>query len=94
MGRMGFLGGVMKGALILQDGTVVEGEAFGAKAIKYSDIKAMGGINYLPNPAVKISAAIGHTFDRKFVFYDGVVHRPDLRMDNVPFFKVSLDVGW
>jgi hypothetical protein len=72
----------------------LKGEDFGAKAIKYSDIKAMVGINYLPNPAVKISAAIGHTFDRKFVFYDGVLHRPDLRVDNVPFFKVTLDVGW
>ena len=72
----------------------LKGRQFGAKAIKYSDIKAMVGVNYLPVPAVKISTAIGHTFDRKFVFYDGALNRPDLRMDNVPFFKVSLDVGW
>ena len=72
----------------------LKGRQFGDKAIKYSDIKAMAGVNYLPVPAVKISAAIGHTFDRKFVFYDGALYRPDLRMDNVPFFRVSLDVGW
>ena len=72
----------------------LKGRQFGAKAIKYSDIKAMIGVNYLPVPAVKISTAIGQTFDRKFVFYDGALNRPDLRMDNVPFFRVSLDVGW
>jgi hypothetical protein len=72
----------------------LQGRQFGAKAIKYSDIKAMVGVNYLPVPAVKISTAIGQTFNRKFVFYDGALNRPDLRMDNVPFFKVSLDLGW
>jgi hypothetical protein len=72
----------------------LQGRQFGAKAIKYSDIKAMVGFNYLPVPAVKISTAIGQTFNRKFVFYDGALNRPDLRMDNVPFFKVSLDLGW
>jgi hypothetical protein len=72
----------------------LKGRQSGAKAIKYSDIKAMVGVNYLPVPAVKISTAIGHTFDRKFVFYDGALNRPDLRMDNVPFFRASLDVSW
>lgn len=64
----------------------------GAKAIKYIDYKAMAGFNYLPVPAVKISTSVGYAFERKFAFYDTA--RPDLRLDDVPFFKVSLDVGW
>lgn len=66
--------------------------SLGAKAIKYSDYKAMGGFAYLPAPAVKISTSVGYAFERKFAFFDG--NRPDLRVDDVPFLKVSLDVGW
>jgi hypothetical protein len=79
---------------VTSDEYELKGQSFGAKAIKYSDIKAMVGVNYFPVPAVKISTAIGHTFDRKFVFYDGGLYRPNLVMDNVPFFNVSLNVGW
>lgn len=64
----------------------------GAKAIKYSDYKAMAGLNYLPKPAIKISASAGYAFERKFSFYDSV--RAGMRVDDVPFFKVSLDYGW
>lgn len=64
----------------------------GAKAIKYSDYKAMAGINYLPNSSIKLSTSIGYAFDRKFAFFDG--NRSDLRVDDVPFFKLSMDVGW
>lgn len=66
--------------------------AFGAKALKYSDYKAMGGASYILFPDVRISASAGYAFARQFMFYDG--NRPDLRMDNAPFFKVALDVGW
>lgn len=66
--------------------------AIGAKAIKYSDFKAMAGVQYLPAPAVKISTSVGYAFERRFAFFDG--NRPDLRVDDVPFLKVSLDVGW
>jgi hypothetical protein len=66
--------------------------SIGAKAISYSDYKAMAGFNYLPVPALKFSTSIGYAFDRRFVFYDST--RSDLRMNDVPFFKVSLDVGW
>jgi len=66
--------------------------SIGAKAIKYSDYKAMAGVQYLPLPAVKISTSIGYAFERRFAFFDG--DRPDLRMDDAPFLKVSLDVGW
>ena len=72
----------------------LKGQPFGAKGIKYSDVRAMVGANYFPIPAVKISAAIGHTFDRKFVFYDGAFYRPNVVMDNVPFLNLSLNVGW
>jgi len=64
----------------------------GAKAIKYSDYKAMAGVQYLPVPAVKISTSIGYAFERRFAFFDG--NRSDLRVDDAPFLKVSLDVGW
>jgi hypothetical protein len=64
----------------------------GAKVIRYSDYKAMFGINYLPVPAIKLSTSVGYAFERKFVFFDG--DRSDLRMDNAPFLKLSLDVGW
>lgn len=66
--------------------------SLGAKAIKYSDYKAMAGFNYLPVPTVKLSTSVGYAFERRFAFYDAI--RSDLRMDDVPFFKVSLDVGW
>ena len=64
----------------------------GAKAITYGDFKAMAGFNYLPVAAVKLSTSVGYAFERRFAFYDAT--RPDLRVDDVPFFKVSLDVGW
>lgn len=66
--------------------------SLGARAIKYSDYKAMAGCTYLPNSAVKFSASAGYVFERKFSFYDST--RPDMRIDDVPFFKVSLDYGW
>jgi hypothetical protein len=66
--------------------------SLGSKVIKYSDLKAMAGINYLPVREVKLSASAGYAFDRKFAFFDG--NRSDMRMDDVPFFKLSLDVGW
>jgi len=51
------------------------------------------GDQYIPLPAVKLSTSVGcYAFVRKFAFYDG--NRPDLRVDDVPFLKVSLEVGW
>jgi len=64
----------------------------GSKVIKYSDLKAMAGANYLPVPDVKLSTSVGYAFERRFMFFDG--NRPDMRLDDVPFFKLSLDVGW
>jgi hypothetical protein len=66
--------------------------ALGAKVVKYSDYKAMGGVSYLPLPSVKLTTAVGYSFERRFAFFDG--NRPDMRLDDVPFFRVSLDVGW
>ena len=66
--------------------------SLGAKVIKYSDFKAMAGFNYLPSSAIKVSTSAGYAFERKFSFYDST--RPDLRVEDVPFFKVSLDYGW
>ncbi len=66
--------------------------SLGAKAIKYQDYKAMAGLNYLPVPAIKLSTSVGYDFERKFEFYNAT--RPDMRVDDVPFFKLSLDVGW
>jgi hypothetical protein len=66
--------------------------SLGAKVIKYSDFKGLVGASYLPVPAVKLSTTIGYAFERKFAFFDGA--RSDLRVDGVPFMKVSLDVGW
>lgn len=65
---------------------------YDADAIKYSDLKVSGGVNYKPIPPVKISAALGYAFDRQFTFYDG--RRNDMRIDNAPFFRLSLDLGW
>ena len=67
-------------------------DTFGANAMKYSDYKVMGGVGYLPVPGVKVTTAVGYAFDRKFVFYGG--NRNDFRVDDVPFVKVSLDLGW
>lgn len=64
----------------------------GAKAIKYGDYKVMAGLTYLPAPAVRISASLGYAFERKFSFYDSA--RPDLRIDDIPFFRIALDWGW
>jgi len=66
--------------------------SYGGKAIRYSDYKVMGGVQYLPLPSVKISTSLGYAFERRFVFYDG--NRSDLRMDDIPFLKLSLDLGW
>jgi len=66
--------------------------SLGAKAIKYSDYKAMGGVHYRPNPAVTITTSLGYAFERRFTFFDG--NRSGMRMDDIPFVKVSLDVGW
>lgn len=70
----------------------INDRSFGAKAMKYSDYKAMVGADYLPAPAVKFSTSVGYAFDRKIAFFDG--SRPDMRVDDVPFLKISLDVGW
>jgi hypothetical protein len=66
--------------------------SLGAKAMKYSDYKAMGGFAYFPLPDVKLTTSAGYAFERRFAFYDG--NRPDMRIDDVPFFRVSLDMGW
>jgi len=66
--------------------------SIGARAIKYGDYKGMAGFNYMPAPAVKLSTTVGYAFERKFVFYNG--NRPDVRVDDAPFLKISLEVGW
>lgn len=66
--------------------------SLGAKALKYSDYKAMGGCTYLPLPDLKLSTSVGYAFERRFAFYDG--NRSDMRIDDVPFFRVSLEMGW
>ncbi|MBC8017026.1 MAG: hypothetical protein H7X83_00710 [Verrucomicrobia bacterium] len=66
--------------------------AQGAKVIKYRDYRVLGGVDYLPTKQVKLSGAVGYAFDRDFVFYDG--NRSSMRMDNVPFMRLSLDFGW
>lgn len=65
---------------------------FGAKAIKYSDYKAMAGVQFLPTPSAKITTSLGYAFDRRIAFFEGA--RADLRVDDVPFVKLSLEVGW
>jgi len=66
--------------------------AQGAKVIKYRDYKVMGGVDYLPGRNVKLSGAVGYAFGRDFLFYDG--NRPGMTLDNVPFVRLSLDLGW
>ena len=70
----------------IHDATVAAG------AIKYRDLKVMGGVDYLPKPGITCSAAVGYAFDRSFEFYDSA--RSNLRIDDVPFFKLSLEIGW
>ena len=77
---------------ISSDEYEVHDRTIGARAVKYSDFKVLAGVGFLPIPAVKLSTSIGYAFDRRFVFYDSF--RPDLRLDDAPFFRVSLDVGW
>jgi len=66
--------------------------SLGARVIRYRDYKAIGGVEYLPQPAIKLTGALGYAFERNFDFYGG--NRPSLGMDDVPFLKLSLDVGW
>jgi hypothetical protein len=66
--------------------------SLGAKVIKYSDLKAMGGCNYLPTKNMKVITSVGYAFERRFMFFDG--NRNDLRVDDVPFFRVALELGW
>jgi hypothetical protein len=70
----------------LKDGSL------GAKAMKYRDYKVMGGAEYLPIPGTRLTGALGYAFDRSFEFYDGP--RGNMHIDDVPFIKFSLDVGW
>lgn len=67
-------------------------KSHGANALAYREFKTMAGLNYLPDPAIRISTSAGYAFERRFEFYDST--RPDLRLDNVPFFRLSLDIGW
>ncbi|HIJ94944.1 MAG TPA: hypothetical protein HPP94_04255 [Desulfuromonadales bacterium] len=63
-----------------------------ADALKYRDLRIMGGFDYLPKPGITCSAAVGYAFDRSFEFYDSA--RNSLRINDVPFVKLSLDIGW
>lgn len=63
-----------------------------AKVIRYRDYKVMGGVEYLPQPAIRFSMALGYAFGRYFDFYEG--NRPSMRIDDVPFLKLSLEAGW
>ncbi|MDO9068076.1 MAG: DUF6268 family outer membrane beta-barrel protein [Deltaproteobacteria bacterium] len=64
----------------------------GAKALKYSDYKVVGGIEYLPFPETKLTGGLGYAFDRSFEFYDS--GRGTMRIDDAPFIMFSLDLGW
>jgi hypothetical protein len=64
----------------------------GAKALKYRDYKVMGGVEYLALPDTWLTVAAGYAFDRSFEFYDAT--RGNMRIDDAPFIKFSLDVGW
>lgn len=66
--------------------------SYGAKAIKYSDYKCMGGVEYQALADVRFTGSAGYAFDRHFYFYDG--NRQSVAIDNVPFFKLSMDVAW
>ena len=66
--------------------------SLGAKVIRYRDLKVMGGIEYLPSNDVKLSAALGYAFDRRFDFYDA--SRSGMGLDDVIFLRLSLDLGW
>jgi hypothetical protein len=46
----------------------------------------------VPSPAIKLTAVGGYSFERRFIFFDAT--RRDLRLDDIPFFKLSLDIGW
>jgi len=67
-------------------------DTYGANAVKYSDYKVMGGVSYLPSPEIKVTTAVGYAFDRRFMFFGG--NRSDFRVDDVPFVRLSLDLGW
>ncbi len=64
----------------------------GAEVLRYSDYKLIGGVDYLPIPPVKISAAAGYAFERKFLFHDGP--RQDVRLDGAPFLRLAIDYSW
>lgn len=66
--------------------------SLGYKVIRYSDLKAQGGVSYVPNRDIKLTAAAGYAFERRFAFYDPRLS--DMRLDDAPFFRLSVDWGW
>ncbi|HIJ81321.1 MAG TPA: hypothetical protein HPP76_06410 [Desulfuromonadales bacterium] len=63
-----------------------------AGALKYRDYKVLCGVEYLPAAGTKVAVSTGYAFDRSIEFYDS--SRPSIRLDNVPFVKLSLDLAW
>jgi hypothetical protein len=63
-----------------------------AGSLTYRDYKILCGVDYLPANSAKLSAAVGYAFDRSIEFHDTT--RQTLRLDDVPFVRLSLDLAW
>jgi len=70
----------------------LHGRSRGVRALRYSDLKAMAGIEYQAANELRLTAATGYAFERRFSFYDGT--RGDLRLDDAPFMRLTVDIGW
>lgn len=66
--------------------------AGGASAVRYGDYKLLTGAEYRPAPHIRLSAAAGYAFERRFAFFDGP--RQDMRLDDAPFMRFGVDFGW
>jgi len=67
-------------------------DSLDAEEIRYRDLRALAGAEFLLFSALKLDLAGGYAFDRKFVFYDS--SRSDVSIDDGPFAKLGLSLVW
>lgn len=70
-------------------------ERLGAKAVRYQDLRLIGGVDFGIGSSLKGELAGGYAFDRKFEFYDRFdAGRTDVRVADGPFLRAALKGEW
>ena len=82
-----FLGGEFsEGEYRLHDSSV------GANIIRYTDYRALAGVEFPLSTIAKLGISGGYAFGRKFVFYEG--NRNDVNLGSAPFGRVEVKFAW